>query len=107
MNNNSDTSSNSINNPSISWFRSIPRRIRRFISKQNRQSNHHQRNSSTSNIDGGMNSGETVITDPLTNGINEIEPSPEDTSLYSMVDYLNNANDEEVAMIRACSHMAR
>lgn len=104
MNNSSDNSSSSINNTSISWFRSIPRRIRKFISKQSRQSNHHQYNS---NNDIGNNNGEIVFTDPLTNGISEIQPSTEDSSLYSMVDYLNHANDEEVAMIRACSQMAR
>lgn len=97
--------SNSTN--SSSWFRSIPRRIRRFILKQNRQPSQSsgQRNNQTTNIsdlDINTAASNPDYADQTIVGDGE---RADETNLYSMVDYMGN--DEEVAMIRACSQMAK
>lgn len=80
------------------WLRSIPRRIRKLVSgRQNRMQpsrGHHPleasdlKRSSLSDMpmDGELDGGD-------------------DANLYLMVDYLGN--DEEIAMIRACSQMSK
>lgn len=80
------------------WFRSIPRRIRKFITR------HHHRHGHASNAtddsspvtSNAVYANQTFVDD--SDGVDE-------SQLYSTVDYLDN--DEEVAMIRACSQMAR
>lgn len=80
-------------NSGSNWFRSIPRRIRKFISKQGRHSNKHLDH--TSNNFNKFNATANDMTDEL-----------DDSNLYSIVDQ-RNCNDEEVAMLRATAQMAR
>lgn len=87
--NNTNGSSSSSGN----WFRSIQRRIRKFISKQSR----HKHLEQTSN---DFNKTNAINSNDDTDGLDE-------TNLYSIVDQLGNGNDEEVAMIRATAQMAR
>lgn len=80
------------------WFRSIPRRIRKFITKHHHRHGHTADDSvaneaTTSNA---VYANQTFVDDG--DGLDE-------SQLYSTVDYLDNY--EEVAMIRACSQMAR
>lgn len=90
---------NGSNNNSISntneWFRSIPRRFRKFISKHRHFSFSHSQNSS--------NYGNT--TDALVNQSVLDGDSGVDGNFFSSTDQL--VNDEEVAMIRACSQMTK
>lgn len=90
---NSRATVNSSTNGSSNWFRSIPRRIRKFISKQSR----HKHLEQTSNDFNKTNA---------TNSIDRSEDGLDETNLYSSVDQLGNGN-EEVAMIRATAQMAR
>lgn len=83
----------STNGSSGNWFRSIQRRIRKFISKQSRHK-HLEQTSNDFNKTNATNSNDD------TDGLDE-------TNLYSIVDQLGNGNDEEVAMIRATAQMAR
>lgn len=104
--NNSNSLGSSGMRSTNNWFRSIPRRIRKFISKQNRPSN--QRNShslNNSNLNGNSNTTErdASCTNQIIIGVDADDT--DESNLYSSVDYLGN--DEEVAMIRACSQMAR
>lgn len=91
------TTVNSSTNTSSNWFRSIPRRIRKFISKQSR----HKRFDQTSN-DFNKSNGQTNSI-----GSHDNADGLDETNLYSIVDQLGNSNDEEVAMIRATAQMAR
>lgn len=74
------------------WLQSIPRRIRKLISKSNKKLEQVDRiyeniDEQNSTIDSATNIDGT-----------------DDSHLYSNVEYWN---DEEVAMIRACSQMAK
>lgn len=96
------TSTNSGNGSHTrNWFRSIPRRIRKFITKhQNRPVNASSAaNNSVANV---ATTSDAVYANQTFVGDGD---GTDDSNLYSMVDYMGN--DEEVAMIRACSQMAR
>lgn len=93
------------NSNATGWFRSIPRRISKFISKQNNRN----QSSSARLTDGVLND---ILTEINVN-IPHIDID-NDTNLYSMANYLAMSDEsttmsmnEEVAMIRACSQMAR
>lgn len=90
----SGTRTPNTNGTTTNWFRSIPRRIRKFISKQSRHKHSEQTSSDKSNV------GNSIDTNNANDGIDE-------TNLYSIVDQMGNGNDEEVAMIRATAQMAR
>lgn len=103
---NNESAISNVSNASTSsgngnWFRSIPRRIRKFITKQShRQSNQSNKQLNQTSIQTGLNAANGSM--QLSSGENA--DAADDTNLYSSLD-LNN--DEEVAMIRACSQMAR
>lgn len=87
----------STNNGNGNWFRSIiPRRIRKFISKQSRYSNKHLDQTSNELAKSKLYSSESTDPNGNVGGVDE-------SNLYSTVD----RNDEEVAMIRATAQMAR
>lgn len=91
MKNGRRNSSNFSNvNHSTNWFRSIPKRFRRFITK-------HRYNGHSSTSTSAL---ATALATNLT-----IDTNGDESTLYSAVDQF--VNDEEVAMIRACSQMAR
>lgn len=100
FNANHTTNSSTGNRTNNNWFRLIPRRIRKFISKKNHGSKKHLDlpSSELTNSSGKFNTANV-------NNSNETADGNDDSNLYSMVDYLGS--DEEVAMIRACSQMAR
>lgn len=90
-----------------SWLRSIPHHIRKFMSKPNQR---HPKKAaiglaSSSGGSGGAGCGGTSIQNALepvyANG--NVNANDEFNS-YSMIEYLGN--DEEVAMICACSQMS-
>lgn len=94
------------------WFRSIPRRIRKLVSsKQSRLSGRGQRSMGL----GGSHSSHSDSLDPndpkrsnfhvSLMGQSDGDLEADDANLYLMVDCLGN--DEEIAMIRACSQMSR
>lgn len=87
---------------SKSWFRSIPRRIRKFIAR-------HQHRSTNSATVAANDSAAYAVANTDAVYLNQTFVSDGDgadeSNLYSIVDYMGN--DEEVAMIRACSQMAR
>lgn len=87
-------SNSSTNTGHGNWFRSIPRRIRKFISKQSRLSNKHLEQ--TTNDLAKLST--TASTDP-----NDSADSLNEANLYLNLD----RNDEDVAMIRATAQMAR
>lgn len=87
-------SNSSTNHRHGNWFRSIPRRIRKFISKQSRLTNKHLEQ--TTNELAKLNT--TSSTDP-----NESADGLDEANLYWNLD----RNDEDVAMIRATAQMAR
>lgn len=76
------------------WFRSIPRRIRKFISKQSRLTNKHLEQ--TTNELAKLSA--TASTDA-----NDSADSLNEANLYLHLD----RNDEDIAMIRATAQMAR
>lgn len=84
---NTTTDSNT-SNASGNWFRSIPRRIRKFISKQSRNSNKHLEQ----------------MSNELANKMINVDTNQIDANDYSI---LQNDNAEEMAMIRAGSQMNR
>lgn len=95
---NNQSPSNAQGAPKKQWFRSIPRRIRKFITKHHHRHGH-AANDSVANVATTSNAvyaNQTFVDDG--DGLDE-------SQLYSTVDYLDNY--EEVAMIRACSQMAR
>lgn len=94
------TTNSSTSNRTNNWFRSIPRRIRKFISKQNHGSKKHL-GLASSELTNSSGKFDTTTA----NNSNENADGNDESNLYSMVDYLGS--DEEVAMIRACSQMAR
>lgn len=85
------------------WFRSIPRRIRKFIKR-------HQHRSTVSFAESNDSGGDASVA-TTSNAVYANHTfvgdgdGTDEATLYSMVDYMGN--DEEVAMIRACSQMAR
>lgn len=98
----STTNSNARATHSKNWFRSIPRRIRKFITK------HHHRSANAATIasnDSVSNAATTSDAVYLNQTFVSDGDGADESNLYSMVDYMGN--DEEVAMIRACSQMAR
>lgn len=100
-NNQSTSTSNENGAHKKKWFRSIPRRIRKFITKHHHRHGHasNAADDSVANVATTSNAvyaNQTFVDDG--DGVDE-------SQLYSTVDYLDN--DEEVAMIRACSQMAR
>lgn len=98
---NSDMNRSGDNN--FGWFRSIPRRISKFIAKQNgRYFNQTNRPPETFNNILNDNSLQLVINISKDSDIDYGHDSPH---LYSMADYLGM--NEEVAMIRAVSQMSR
>lgn len=90
------TRTSNTNGSTTNWFRSIPRRIRKFISKQSR----HKHLEQASNDFTKSNISNSIDTTNTNDGLDE-------TNLYSIVDQMGNGNDEEVAMIRATAQMAR
>lgn len=110
LNNQSYVSNGSASSPNTSrnssgngnWYRWMPRRIRRFIDKQShRQSN---QSNKQSNLQTNKETSETSTENEFSTNLSEGDATDE-THLYSTVDY--SSNDEEVAMIKACSQMAR
>lgn len=95
----SNTAKNA-NASSCNWFKSIPQRIRKFITKNHRYTFKH----SSEQLNQSRNGLAKSTTSIETTQIENIDGN-DDSNLYSMVEYLGN--DEEVAMIRACSQMAR
>lgn len=101
-NQNSGMSTNTSNGTHTkNWFRSIQRRIRKFITK------HQYRHMNTSAAPSGSTSLVTTTSDAVFANETFVGDGDgaDESNLYSLVDYLGN--DEEVAMIRACSQMAR
>lgn len=100
---NSSTSTmanSSTNSGNGSWFRSIiPKRIRKFISKQSRYSSKHLEQTSSELVKSKLNASASTDPDGSADGVDEL-------NLYSIVDHFDR-NDEEVAMIRATAQMAR
>lgn len=98
---NSDTNRSGENN--FGWFRSIPRRISKFIAKQNgRYFNQTNRPPEAFNNILNDNSLQLVIN---ISKDSDIDCGNDNPHLYSMADYLGM--NEEVAMIRAVSQMSR
>lgn len=92
---NPDTNRSGDNN--VGWFRSIPRRISKFIAKQNgRYFNQ------TNRPPDEFNNLQLVIN--ISND-SDIDYGNDNPHLYSMADYLGM--NEEVAMFRAVSQMSR
>lgn len=95
---------NRIASSKSNWLRSIPHHIRKFMSKSNQR--HSKKTiclggSGSGGVDSGINSIQNTLEPVYANG--NINPSDEFNS-YSMIEYLGN--DEEVAMICACSQMS-
>lgn len=84
------------------WFRSIPRRIRKFITKR-----HHRPVDQPHPTDELADSAIATTSNAVyadQRYVGDADGTDEST-LYSMIDYVGN--DEDVAMLRACSQMAR
>lgn len=91
------STNNNNNNIANNWFRSIPKRFRKFISKHRHFSFSHPQNAS--------NYVNGTAADPSASHPSVDGDVSEDINFYSNVEQL--VNDEEVAMIRACSQMTR
>lgn len=83
------------------WLRSIPHHIRKFMSKPNQRHPKKPIGLGSSGGVGGASSIQNALEPVYANG--NINANDEFNS-YSMIEYLGN--DEEVAMICACSQMA-
>lgn len=85
------------------WLRSIPHHIRKFMSKPNQR--HQKKSLSGGGSAGGACCGGCSIPTKLEPAYaNENIKANDEFSSYSMIEYLGN--DEEVAMICACSQMS-
>lgn len=82
------------------WLRSIPHHIRKFMSKPNQR---HQKKSIGSGGGSACCGGCSIQTKLEPAYANENIRANDEFNSYSMIEYLGN--DEEVAMICACSQM--
>lgn len=89
------------------WFRSIPRRLKKLVTaRPNRRSNQRSMGSNHYFPQDALDRNDLKcpgISDLHIDG-SDLEGG-DDGNLYLMVDYMGN--DEEIAMIRACSQMSK